>query len=490
MPASPTESASGPRPGALSLASRLMLWFSATTVLLIGLAVSLLYWSLIDHFHREDEAYAADKITVIRHQLVSSPVRQALLESTVIGDPLVRKNLRMFLKIFTGSPSGSITTPGYDQVVGDHAAELWRSPPIKGTDIHALRIVGSDHATYLLAGSPPDRAAGGLSILLAFNNRQADALFEDYRRCLALVMGLTAICCVMIGYVLVRRGMRPLVHLTAEIEAISSSSLHTRLRAGGQPLELISLIASFNAMLDRLDQSFQRITRFSSDIAHELRTPLNNIMGTVEVSLQRQRSSAEYQEVLSSGLEEINRLARLVDKLLFLARSEHPEFIIAHQRLDVARELDVMHSFYLTIAEEAKVRFSCFCEQQLVISGERDLFHSAIGNLIENSLAYTRPGGEISIKGCRSGANVIVRVSDTGMGIAPEHLPKVFDRLYRADQCSDGASHNGLGLSIVKTIIQLHGGTVTLDSSLGRGTAVELRFPSKGAPSLEPDATG
>ena len=454
-----------------------MLWSCASTVLLIGLAVSLLYWSLLDHFRREDAAYVVDKIAVIEHQLAHSGLQDALLESSVVSDPLVRKHSRIYLRITDVGQGRALSTPGFAEVLGVRL-------PDAANDTRGLlltRITGSDGAAYLTAIARATTAAGRMLIELAYNNSQADALLADYRRWLILVLGATAAACVVIGYALVRNAMRPLHALTARIEAVSSSNLDTRIAASDQPAELKSLTAGFNNMLDRLDQSFQRVTRFSSDIAHELRTPLNNIMGMVEVSLQLPRSSDEYQDVLSSSQEEVTRLARLIDKLLFLARSEHPHVALVRQHIDVGREIAVMHAFYLTSAEEAGVRFTCASAEDLVMDGERDLFHSAVGNLIENSLTYTRPGGAISVSARREAGQVAIRVRDTGEGIAPEHLDHVFDRLYRADPARSNASHSGLGLAIVRTITHLHGGSIALESRLGHGTEVTLRFPAQAA---------
>ncbi len=329
---------------------RLMLWFCASTIVVIGLAVSMLYWSLTDHFRREDNAYVADKMAVIRHQLQSNSLLDESLKSTVVSDPLIRKFSRIYVRIDAHGQSPQMSTPGFQAVLGDPDPAIWLSPVIHGTDVHIRRIRGADRATYLLAASA---APGSCAVFLAYKNQEEEDLLADYRKWLIIVLGLASAVWGLIGYLLVHNGIRPLRQFTREIEAISSSSLHRRLASQGQPRELISLTNSFNDMLDRLEHSFQRISRFSSDIAHELRTPLHNMMGTVEVCLQKARPELEYQDVMSSILEEIIRLTRLVDKLLFLARSENPEFHIARNRIEVAHELQVLHGFYLTLADEA-----------------------------------------------------------------------------------------------------------------------------------------
>jgi two-component system heavy metal sensor histidine kinase CusS len=235
-------------------------------------------------------------------------------------------------------------------------------------------------------------------------------------------------------------------------------------------------------MLERLDQSFTRISRFSADIAHELRTPLHNMLGEIDVALSRPRSSEDYREALISSIEECGRLARLVDNLLFLARAEAPRAVLTRDVLDVVAELKTICDFHEATAHEAGIRLTVTTHGQPIGEVNRLLFQRALNNLVTNALAHTPPGGSVTLAAAAGGGDTVVEVIDTGCGIASTHLPHVFDRFYRVDQArqSGEGAHVGLGLSLVKSIVELHGGTVDIVSEVGRGTTVSLSFPRRG----------
>jgi two-component system heavy metal sensor histidine kinase CusS len=233
-------------------------------------------------------------------------------------------------------------------------------------------------------------------------------------------------------------------------------------------------------MLDRLQESFDRLSRFSADIAHELRTPLSTLRGEVEVALGKPRSPEEYRETLSSFLEEAGRLTRLIESLLFLARAEDPKMEIRRESVDVAGELRSIAEFYEAAAADRGVELSAAAADGLRVSLDRGLFQRAAGNLIDNALTHTPKGGRIRLGAGRDNGNVRIDVEDTGAGIAAEHLPRVFDRLYRADRSRSAATGgSGLGLAIVKSIAELHGGRAEIVSELGKGTRVSLLLPAE-----------
>jgi len=200
-------------------------------------------------------------------------------------------------------------------------------------------------------------------------------------------------------------------------------------------------------------------------------------MGEAEVALARTRTPAEYQQVLGSSLEEYARLARMIDSLLFLARAESPETHIERRPLDARKELEALREFYDAVAEEHEVGVSC--QGHAVVHADPILFPRAVSNLLANALHYTPRGGKVTLSVTPAEDHtILVRVTDTGVGIAPEHLPKIFDRFYRVDPAR---SHHhpgmGLGLAIVKSILDLHGGTVTVQSVPHQGTTTTLMFP-------------
>ena len=242
---------------------------------------------------------------------------------------------------------------------------------------------------------------------------------------------------------------------------------------------LSSLASMFNSMFARLQDAFDRISRFSADIAHELRTPLQNLRVQAEVALGKARSESEYRAVLESSLEEFERLSQLIGNLLFLARAADPGLVIVRRRVDLAVELSTVVELYRPLAEEEGIALELDVPPGLAADVERTLFQRAVGNLIENALAYTPAGGVVRVAARSEGGESRVEVSDTGPGIAPEFLPHVFDRFVRADPSRSKTTGGvGLGLSIVQSIAGIHGGRVELESRVGEGTCVSILFPA------------
>ena len=273
-----------------------------------------------------------------------------------------------------------------------------------------------------------------------------------------------------------RRSLRPLAVMTSAIRHVEAARLDTRLSSEALPRELEPLAREFDAMQERLRDSFERLSRFSADLAHELRTPVTNLMGEAEVSLSRTRSAEEYRTVLESSLEELGRLSRIIESLLFIARAEKAARIPQPESFDLRRETGAVVEFYDLLATENDLGIEVHGEGR--IAGDRALVRRALGNLLSNSIQYTGPGGRIAISIEPSEGEVRVRVADSGPGIAARHLDRIFDRFYRADEArSQYPGGSGLGLSIVRSIMDLHGGTVTIESVDDGGTVATLTFP-------------
>jgi len=316
-------------------------------------------------------------------------------------------------------------------------------------------------------------------VQIAVDVSQEEALLARYRqRFWVILLGTLAIF-PLVGYQIARRGIRPLREVAMTARHITSTNLHERIQSDGYPSELASLAVTFNQMLDGLEESFDRISKFSADIAHDLRTPVNNIRGEAEVALARARTVSEYREVLSSCLEESVRLSDLIGDLLFLARAESPLAHLHRERINVGELLSGICEYYEAPAAERGVSLSTVVPDEPVIAQlDRTLVQRAVGNLISNALAHTPRGKSVILGTCVEPAAVRIEVSDTGLGIPPEALPRVFDRFFRVDESRSQASGGtGLGLAIVQSIALLHGGNVEIASKVGQGTHVTLRVP-------------
>lgn len=291
---------------------------------------------------------------------------------------------------------------------------------------------------------------------------------------LALGAGLAALG----GIWTIHAGLAP-VRRIADAEArISANRLDLRVPVEDAPLELVRFVEGFNSMLDRLNDSFRRISEFSSDLAHELRTPINNLIGHAQVALSRPRTAEEYRETIETIAEDGERMARMVRDMLFLARADNAAMTLEKESFDLRAEIDQLVSYFDLLADERGIAFAC--RGQGKVQADREMVRRAIGNLLSNALSRTPRGGTVDVDvRSESRGGIRLEVSNPGPGIAAGRLPRIFDRFYRADPArSDPVDGAGLGLAIVKSIMELHGGTVEAVSRPDGPTTFRLNFPA------------
>jgi two-component system heavy metal sensor histidine kinase CusS len=438
---------------------------------MLVLATGFLYWVLARDLDTINNEFLSNKIEILRAILREHPQNAEGLEEVKSGGAY-------YVRILNEKMQTMIETPGMGNIL---YVSLF-PPPLQATETPVTGITWMlpDNRSYLLMAAwaepgNPGRKRHILQVAMDVSNEEA--IIANYRRKLSIVLLLGILFSGGAGIVVARKGMRPLAEITKAAQQITATHLHERIGTAPWPKELSTLAAAFDEMLERLEDSFKRLSQFSADLAHELRSPINNLIGEAEVALSRSRTPEEYRTVIESSLEEFGRLSRMIDGLLFLARAENPETRIERVQLDVRKELEAVREFHDAVAQEQEVEVTC--EGQASLSADPILFRRAISNLISNALQYTPRGGKILLSARQpDDQSIEVRVSDTGSGIASEHLSKIFDRFYRADPArSQYPQGTGLGLSIVKSIMDLHGGTVAIQSKAYKGTTVILRFP-------------
>lgn len=455
-----------------SLALRLSLWFAACSLALVLGVAGYSYWALSSNLDREEREFLADQIGILRVLLRNPDDNLGLVRHEVEVESSARPFARAFLRIVAPGEKVVSETPGIPVELGRDVFPAAGS----GSDLAFKpgRIQADQGRSYRLAAA----AAGLHRIQAALETTRGDQLLLDFRRRMIPALVVLLLLGVLVGHRTAVHGIDPVRRIARAADEIGSATLSRRVDTRDLPAEIAALAATINGMLERLEGAFLRLERFSADIAHELRTPLSNLRGEVEVALARPRSELEYREVLSSCLEEQERLTRLIETLLFLARAEDPNARVQREKVPIDAELERVREFYAVAAEEAGIELRVQADAGLTADLDRSLFQRAVGNLVENALAHTPGGGVVELRAAGRGGAVSIEVRDNGAGIPPEHLPHVFDRLYRGDQSrTPGRGGFGLGLSIVRSIVELHGGTARIESAPGQGTRVLLEFP-------------
>lgn len=322
---------------------------------------------------------------------------------------------------------------------------------------------------------------GGRVISLVQVGMSLESLYVSRRRfvlIMVIVLPLGLLLAGSGGWLLARRALAPVDGMTEAARRISAEHLAERLETTGAGDELDRLATTLNAMLGRLDDAFRQIRQFSADASHELQTPLTILKGELEVALRTPRSPEMYQRHLRSALEEVDRIAGLVDGLLLLARADAGVLRMDRRPLDLAQVVREVYEQAKVLAESQSVGLGLGAVDSVVVLGDHDRLRRLILNLVDNGIKYTPAGGRVTMALQRRETWASLEVSDTGIGIPLKEQAQVFQPFYRSakarEQCRVGS---GLGLCIAQSIAEAHGGRIRVDSTLEQGSTFTVLLP-------------
>lgn len=452
----------------LTIRWRLTLWYGgllAGSLLLFGTVVYTMFArNLMDEIDRALEEEVAELMQEVR--------RAAGYEDL----------LHQLDRSFANHPFYEIqVSQGGGEIV--FATDVARRQPLPVPDI-GLPIVRSTvdlpapiEAAYRVSSCKASGPAGDFVVQAA---KSLDLYHRELGKLLAVLFGATPLVVVgalVIGWFLSTRALAPVDRMIAAARDIGAQQLCRRLPVANPHDELGRLAATFNDMIARLERSFDEIRRFTADAAHELRTPLAVLRCEADVALETAASAREYRHVLENQLEEIDRLARLADELLLLCREDARLSPLRRDEVAIDRLLAELVDTLSAAAEVRGVELALDAPVACVLAGDRDRLRRLFFNLIENAIKYTPAGGDVRVSCRQSGSRVEVAVCDTGVGIAAEHLPHLFQRFYRVDASRASSGGFGLGLSIARSLVEIHQGTIGIESRPGAGTTVSVALP-------------
>jgi two-component system, OmpR family, heavy metal sensor histidine kinase CusS len=462
-----------------SIAWQLILLFTVATSLLLACGLGVFYAIVVRHAFAEDNAVLADKVAALRADLhENGPARFAEeLKGRRGGE-----HTAYWIRMLDSQGRTYAETPGMDGLL---PPQIFPPPPASArasadtqksvSTVGSLKDYRRGPKLFSLVTLNEESGSRPYTLQIAQDRSSDERVERNFAVLFIMVLSGSVLASGLTAIVVTKRGLRPLQEMTQSVARVGPTHLKERVIPADWPRELKPLAIAFDDMLERLDDSFTRLSQFSADLAHELRTPIANMIGEAQVALTRDRTAAEYRETIESTIDECERLSRIVDNLLFVARVDAAREPVARKRFNARAAAEKIAAFYQTIAEERHVTISCSGDGQIYT--DPDLFERAVGNLLDNALRFTPENGSIQIRLSKHDADFEVAVRDNGCGIAPEHLPRVFDRFYRADP-SRGSDGAGLGLALVKSIVDLHGGSATIESEIGQGTTVKLTFPT------------
>lgn len=454
----------------LSLTARLTLFFTVLAALVVLGLGGLFMASADHHFVELDERALQDERQLITNLLsdAATPVeararlaqalnhQQGLLVQVRDGD-----GRAMFQSTWW---SARATVMGLDLVPASHLS------PHEGQGHGGYHAISFELAP---AYAPDTRLAVKVAVDTAFHEEFLHAL----RRSLAWYALAATLVAGLLGWFAAHQGLAPLRAMRKRAADVSAQRLEPRMPVDSVPVEMADLASELNRMLERLQHDFRRLSEFSTDLAHELRTPISNLLTQTQVTLSARRDVDTYRDILASNAEELERMARMVADMLFLAKTEHGVDLPHRERFGIAVEVRALVDFHGVVAEERDIRIVVAGDGEIV--GDRLMVRRAVGNLLSNALRHAPAASTVRIDITALAGATEVAVENGGEAIAPALLERVFDRFYSADAARShpASSGTGLGLAITRAIVQAHGGQVRAQSQPGR-TRFVLSFPS------------
>ncbi len=320
---------------------------------------------------------------------------------------------------------------------------------------------------------------GDFVVQATYSLAGVNAALSNFRNLSLIVLALAAVGSVGGGRILARKSLRPIHAMTSAARKIGANDLSQRLDRSGDGDELDQLADVLNDMLHRLEQQVLRIRQFTADAAHELRTPLAALRGNAEVALSDQATPESRKQALEESIEEYDRLAKLTDDLLLLARADAGHALIQSSPVALHKAVEDVVELFGAVADEQGIVITCEHDRSVVIPADPARIRQVLCNVFDNAVKFTPPGGRIDIRLVADDSNAVITITDSGIGVDSANLPHLFDRFYRANTArSRDAGGFGLGLPICRTIVEAHGGEILITSNHGQGTCVEIRFPT------------
>ena len=450
----------------ISLTQRLTLMFvlAASSVLLgLGFVIAS---SVEQHFEDLDREVLAGKMELTRQALLRVKSQQGLTEFThQLAYSLVGHHGMEVMVI--DADEAVIFATGHahfepEQVIRQ-AAQAPNQPALWSLGTQTYRGLAVRLPTAIV-----DATGQALPVVVAVATDIAhhQAYMQEFLRTLWWFVAGAALLTGVLGWVAVHRGLAPLRAMRRQAQGVTAQQLSQRLPVSAIPRELAELAQSLNEMLTRLEEAFQRLTDFSSDIAHELRTPVSNLLTQTQVTLSRARSADDYRQILESNAEEFERMARMISDMLLLAKSDHGLALLQRQELSLADEVRALFDYFDAVAEEKNVSLRLLGDG--TVSADRLMLRRALGNLLSNALRHAEVASTVTVRVQTLEYDMQISVANQGEAIAPEHLTRVFDRFFRVDPARQRSSEGtGLGLAITQSVVQAHGGTIAAASAEG-----------------------
>ncbi|MBM4042316.1 MAG: HAMP domain-containing protein [Planctomycetes bacterium] len=460
----------------MSLRAKLVLWYTAVFAVSGSLLCVTLYLLIAHALGAEADRFLEEEFQEVRQITRDLLPQPAALKARIAAELRHARAFAYFYRLHdpaAGRDLLAVAAKGLEE-----AATACPAPAAPEPAYSWVEVGQPPKSLRVLSAALDPAASSRLMLQLGVHNRWLERRTAALRKYLAGTLFAAVLIAALGGWALASRSLRPIDRIAADLSRVESTTLDARLPVSASRDEVARLRQAINRMLDRLSAAFGRLQSFTADAAHELRTPLTALQLRLETAINRPRSEAEAREAINDALHQVAELSSLVENLLLLAQMDAEHELPAPVPVDLVDLLRRIEEPFALLAEEKNISLAIEANGPVTTIGDPVLLRRVFGNLLDNALRYTPAGGRVTARVACGPAGCVVTVSDTGVGIAPEAIGRVFDRFYRADESrsrADGGA--GLGLSIAKRAVELHRGTIAIESTPGKGTTVTVRLP-------------
>ena len=463
-----------------SIRSKLTAWYVLLLGIILVLFSILLFFFLSKRLNESVDSSLTLSARIVARSTQISNSRTPFPGLDLFFDQFMGFGRDKSYKIYDGSGNIGSLSKNFD---GSQfpLSDIAYSAALKGGTSYETFIISDNHPIRVI--TMPVIRNGKLANLVQVGTSKK--VVVDTLKNLAIILW-TAVPSVLlltalIGRFIARRALKPVAKITQTAKDIGSgANLSQRIPVPEVKDEIGELALTFNSMMDRLESSFSQMRQFSSDASHELRTPLTVLKGQSELTLGKERKPKEYQEVISSNLEEIQYMSKVLEDLFMLSKSDENQIALDYESVDLKLLIEEICRHAQIIASEKNIKIITAYIERIQVYGDPVRLRQMIWNVIVNGIKYTQPDGEVTISLQEKKDIALITIQDNGIGISNSDLPLIFNRFYRVDKArSREEGGTGLGLSICKFIVDAHKGSIDIESTLGEGTKFKIKLPKE-----------
>lgn len=456
---------------------KITLWYIVTFVVTTVIIFTFMYVRLRHHMIKEIDRFLKDELREFALKFSETPVDLQGVIKKYEGDIVVREYYPIYVRVLHEDGEVIATSGNFAAIVYPINKEKLRNMGVGSSYVETVKVPGKRTPFRVLSTRLADEkfdyviqiGTGMKSMRNTLGNFSENMLTAIP---IALVLGTIG------GWLLARRSLAPISYITEATQKITATNLGERLRSRHSDDELDHLIATINAMISRLEDSFKRMNQLTADVSHELRTPISAMRGEAELLLSKPRPQGAYRKALATYIEQLDFLTRMIDDLILLSKFDSNEARLTMIPIKLDRLLINLGDLFKVLAEQKGVELTVGIIERLDIVGDQTRLQQLFTNLIDNAIKFTPSGGHIDIALQKDKGFAKASIKDTGIGVPASEFEHIFDRFYQVDKSRDkGSKGVGLGLSICQWIVKAHHGKIELESAVGEGSRFIVSLP-------------